>query len=966
MAKNHIIMKRFALFFVLLSVSLMSLAQVPANVPTNGLVAYYGFDGNANDLSGNGNNGTLGCAAGASNPTLAADRFGAANKAYEFGGIDNRNWIKVTNSASLQFGTEMSVSFWMLQSSARGEYIAPGNSNVQTVNSNAFFTVVAKGGVGNPQGVTPPVSAGWRVQSSWDVSGSGTQMFDWTNTNTTLASINTGVTSSKNCYSAGEWVHVVFAVKTGTCRIYINGTLYNEANGMNPNFTIANNSDMYIGRLAGGDLVYFPFSGRIDDVAIYNRCIDDSDVAGLYNDYNGTSNRISVSSVAVVNPCGANNGTITITPRQQSGMTYTYALSTPNTAQASNVLQAGPGTHRCYVISQCDIWDTVITLRCDCTDDPSLVQHEYVCPGESGTRGGLTTIFTDNFNRSDVSDKWLTGSYVYGSEQWHSDIGEPNYMWADLYYPARPPRNGSRALYSATYWGYWYTTSADVISKGINISCDPSRVNFKFVYMAESMQVDYYSGSNTLTLYYSTSQSGPWTQLWSSGGRDVGSWTTVNQSLASLPGSGTYYFKFNNRGSGYVSGLDLVEITCDNRYTIPARVTQAAGGDTVQISTTLENTGLCPITETTIWHIWPTTHSYDTQYAAFSYTWPVNGQTYTRSGDYNKAGFRNSHGCDSTAHLHLIIDINTRTHIYDTVCDSYTWNGTGRTYTTSTFDSTRCPACNRFGGDSTTYLHLVVNRSDSYSFDTISCTPYQWQGEQYDSSFTAMAHLYTTVGHCDSLVTVRFTRHYPDETYVVDTACGDETYYFAGTVLDHSGDFTARLRNIYLCDSTVHLNLSYYPVYDFPPMVDSVPQDSLPYTGYYHITGQEYTYELHNELVHFSALGGCDSNYHLTLIIRYKIAECDDHLQFPNLITPNGDNHNDRFYIIGIDEGCWPENELVIYNRWGGKVFSLRNIKSGLDCWEPTTQPSGTYYYRFQGRSPRGTTERFGVVEVVK
>jgi hypothetical protein len=50
-------------------------AQVPSYVPSNGLVGWWPFNGNANDESGNGNNGTI------NGPTLTADRFGNANKA---------------------------------------------------------------------------------------------------------------------------------------------------------------------------------------------------------------------------------------------------------------------------------------------------------------------------------------------------------------------------------------------------------------------------------------------------------------------------------------------------------------------------------------------------------------------------------------------------------------------------------------------------------------------------------------------------------------------------------------------------------------------------------------------------------------------------------------------------------------------------------------------------------------------
>ncbi|MGK5093982.1 hypothetical protein WDW89_18465 [Deltaproteobacteria bacterium TL4] len=54
-----------------------------SSIPTNGLVAYYPFNGNANDESGNWNNGTVNGA------TLTTDRHGNANKAYSFDGADD-------------------------------------------------------------------------------------------------------------------------------------------------------------------------------------------------------------------------------------------------------------------------------------------------------------------------------------------------------------------------------------------------------------------------------------------------------------------------------------------------------------------------------------------------------------------------------------------------------------------------------------------------------------------------------------------------------------------------------------------------------------------------------------------------------------------------------------------------------------------------------------------------------------
>ena len=51
--------KLFLLLFLLLMNYITGYSQVPSFVDTNGLVGWWPFDGNANDYSGNGNNGTV-------------------------------------------------------------------------------------------------------------------------------------------------------------------------------------------------------------------------------------------------------------------------------------------------------------------------------------------------------------------------------------------------------------------------------------------------------------------------------------------------------------------------------------------------------------------------------------------------------------------------------------------------------------------------------------------------------------------------------------------------------------------------------------------------------------------------------------------------------------------------------------------------------------------------------------------
>jgi hypothetical protein len=84
-------MRKIAVIAYTVLISFQILAQVPSYVPTNGLVGWWPFTGNAIDSSGNGNNGTV------NGETLTTDRFGNANKAYSFDGND---FIEVNSSIS--------------------------------------------------------------------------------------------------------------------------------------------------------------------------------------------------------------------------------------------------------------------------------------------------------------------------------------------------------------------------------------------------------------------------------------------------------------------------------------------------------------------------------------------------------------------------------------------------------------------------------------------------------------------------------------------------------------------------------------------------------------------------------------------------------------------------------------------------------------------------------------------------
>lgn len=60
----------------------------------------------------------------------------------------------------------------------------------------------------------------------------------------------------------------------------------------------------------------------------------------------------------------------------------------------------------------------------------------------------------------------------------------------------------------------------------------------------------------------------------------------------------------------------------------------------------------------------------------------------------------------------------------------------------------------------------------------------------------------------------------------------------------------------------------------------------------------------------------------------------------PNVFSPGGDGINDYFKVPFIDN--YPNNLVLIYNRWGKKVFEGNNYKGD---WDGDDLPSGTYFY---------------------
>ncbi|MBO4751354.1 MAG: gliding motility-associated C-terminal domain-containing protein [Bacteroidales bacterium] len=325
--------------------------------------------------------------------------------------------------------------------------------------------------------------------------------------------------------------------------------------------------------------------------------------------------------------------------------------------------------------------------------------------------------------------------------------------------------------------------------------------------------------------------------------------------------------------------------------------------------------GDCPMTgQVTVTVNYPTT-GIDNQRACDSYVWPTNGAEYTESTSAPMVStMTNVAGCDSTAILHLVIVYSSEGVDRQTACDSYKWLHNGQTY----YESTNTPSVvlqggNSVGCDSTITLDLTINNSvTTHDSDVVICEnddPYIWNGAFFTENGRYEIHL-RTVNDCDSLVWFTLTVHDTNHTYIYDTC-----------------------------------------------MVKQLPWEW---------GGRTYPTPVTDDLFSFLNVYGCDSLVYYNL---EAIFDCSEFLQFPSVVTPNGDGLNDVFHIVGlIEEECYPLNKLTIYNRWGAKVYEVDNIDEESDFWDPAAErtPAGTYYFRFDGDGFKGHVERKGVVEVVK
>ncbi len=224
-------MKKYIFLSILLISGIMPLAYgqvLPPYIPQSGLVGWWPFNGNANDESGNNLHGTV------SGATLCNDRNGQPGKAYDFDGIND--FI----SAPRQALNSLTVSLWF-------------NPNIIPV-------------------VTPLLDA---YDSNWELllRYNNACVVKWEGT---PAQYQYLVSYDQSIFE-NTWYHFVFTYTNNEVNIYINGDWGLTLPGISFN---SSNGLYYFGASISGTAQYL--DGQIDDVAIWNRALSQSEITRLY------------------------------------------------------------------------------------------------------------------------------------------------------------------------------------------------------------------------------------------------------------------------------------------------------------------------------------------------------------------------------------------------------------------------------------------------------------------------------------------------------------------------------------------------------------------------------------------------------------------------------------------------------------------------------------------------------------
>jgi uncharacterized protein (TIGR02145 family) len=372
-------MSRFGLFIlVLLSFSSL-FSQIPSYVPTNGLVGWWPFNGNANDESGNGNNGTVNGA------TLTSDRFGIANSSYLFDGMND--WINMPSgsSTSLNITSNFTLSFWFKTTQGTNAGLIGFGDNLN--GNGGYLVAIGNGTVNNPNGkLTAMTGVNWYTGAN--------QVID------------------------NKWHFASVVLNLNSLTFIIDNVIDASFSGAQP--PVSFNGLRAIAARNNGLAGYF--NGQIDDIGTWNRALTQQEITNLYNagpfDVSATTTTVCAGQPTTLSVQSV-SGTITALNCASATNTGTLTAGTAASGVSSSIPYTGGngGTHNGQTVTSSGVTGLTATLIAGtfASGNGGLTYSITGAPSASGTASFALNIGgqTCTLNLSVASN--LSAQYPSGS-----------------------------------------------------------------------------------------------------------------------------------------------------------------------------------------------------------------------------------------------------------------------------------------------------------------------------------------------------------------------------------------------------------------------------------------------------------------------------------------------------------------------------------------------------------------------
>lgn len=394
------------------------ITQIPANL-RDGLLAYYPFCGNANDVSGNGNNGIV------SGATLTTDRFGISNNAYYFDGLENKIQV-LSNNLSVANTNNLTISAWI------------NSSSTSTGQGRKFVTYTTAQGQNNQQYALSINNS----NQLYFLAGSGS--FE-----------SHGLNLSPPIITAGQWHLTQITYDGNYIKMYVDGEIVLtklESGTFNAGIV----GQLILGNHYSQANTNLPFWGKIDDVAIWNRALTSCEITQIYS---ATTNAFPQIGIPNFNPFQDTTRVCGVSTSLNAGAGFTtYNWSTGATTQSVDVSSNKKLTITVTDPAGCTANDsTVLILKGKLIQEENSTactfsNYQLTAKRSRGPLKYLGSYLGHDYFIDTISRKWTSSrdtSKINDSQLWViNNLAENTYVYNNLL-----PFNSNN---NASYWAGLY------------------------------------------------------------------------------------------------------------------------------------------------------------------------------------------------------------------------------------------------------------------------------------------------------------------------------------------------------------------------------------------------------------------------------------------------------------------------------------------------------------------------------